>query len=355
MHFRQLLVIVLFLAIGKPVSAQVLFLGIQGQALLDTLVSVYKPSTVLSYSEARDTLYGRIHNLNDSVQCVYSGQRLYLPPGEDPTSWLFMNGSNEGINCEHTWPQSKGAATGNPESDMHHLFPTRSAVNAARDNFPFAEIPDVQTTQWYYLHQVQAYMPVQEIELYSERINGKFEPREDHKGNVARAMFYFYTMYQQEADAADPNYFPLQRQVLCEWHYLDPADSLETHRSWQIANYQDGKPNPYVVDCTLLARSFCPDTPGECPIPISPTYDGSFTSEKTEELLISPNPAYSKSVTIHAIEPGRLTILDSLGRKLMEVQWLPGQLLEIGNLTPGHYFVALDKKSGMATGQFIKE
>ncbi|MBK8566047.1 MAG: endonuclease [Saprospiraceae bacterium] len=355
MHFRQLLVIVLSVAFGKPISAQTIFPDMQGQALLDQLVQAYKPASVLTYGQARDTLYGLIYNQNDSVQCVYSGHRLYLPPGEDPTSWLFMSGTNDGINCEHTWPQSKGAATGNPESDMHHLFPTRSAVNAARDNFPFNEIPDVQTTQWYYLDQVQTYMPVQEIELYSERVNGTFEPREDHKGNVARAMFYFYTMYQQEADAADPNYFQLQRQVLCEWHYLDPADSLETRRSWQIANYQDGKPNPYVVDCTLLSRSFCSDTPGECPTPISSTQDGNVQHEKSESLLIAPNPITSNAVAIHATEPGRLTVLDSLGRKLMEVQWSPGQPLEIGSLPLGHYFIALDKKSGMATGQFIKE
>ncbi len=354
MHFRQLFIIILLAVFGKPLFAQTIFPNLQGQDLLDAIVNDFKPTTVLSYGQARDTLYGFIYNLNDSVQCVYSGHRLYLPPGEDPTSWLFMGGTNDGINCEHTWPQSKGAATGNPESDMHHLFPARSAVNTARDNFPFTEIPDVQTTQWYYLDQTQTYLPDQSIELYSERVNGLFEPREDHKGNVARAMFYFYTMYQQEADAADPSFFPPQMQTLCEWHYLDPADSLETLRSWRIASYQDGRPNPFVVDCTLLSRTYCPNTIGECPTPVSPTQEAIAVTPEMGHLPITPNPATS-TIVVQANEPGILTVWDSFGKKSMEMRWSPDQPVEVGSLPSGHYFILLDKKSGRAIGQFIKE
>ena len=64
----------------------------------------------------------------------------------------------------------------------------------ARADFPFAEIPDNETDTWYYLTLTLNTIPSSNIDLYSERRNGFFEPREDHKGNVARAMFYFYTM-----------------------------------------------------------------------------------------------------------------------------------------------------------------
>jgi len=102
--------------------------------------------------------------------------------------------------------------------------------------------------------------PSNDRDLWSELLPSvRFEPREDHKGNVARAMFYFYTVYRGESDAIDPNYFPPQIDNLCEWHLLDPVDLREVQRTEAIAVRQDGKVNPFVIDCNLLMRSYCTD------------------------------------------------------------------------------------------------
>jgi len=102
-------------------------------------------------------------------------------------------------------------------------------------------------------------LPLTNIDSYSEERTGiEWEPKENHKGNVARAMFYFYTMYKAEADAADPNYFNLQKNVLWQWHNGDPADALEISRTNQIGSYQQNKPNPYVLDATLVQRAYFP-------------------------------------------------------------------------------------------------
>jgi hypothetical protein len=42
-------------------------------------------------------------------------------------------------------------------------------------------------------------IPTSNIDEYSEDTNSQFEPREDHKGNLARAAFYFYTMHANES------------------------------------------------------------------------------------------------------------------------------------------------------------
>ncbi|RMG68541.1 MAG: T9SS C-terminal target domain-containing protein, partial [Calditrichaeota bacterium] len=237
-----------------------LFPGVVGQPLLDSLVAHFKPAHVLPYSQARDTLFARIYLENDSLRGVYSGYTIWLDPNQDPTTFAFQHH----INTEHTWPQSKGAGSGNPRSDMHHLFPVRDNVNSARGNLPFAEIDDAETDRWYRRSQVLQSIPSQFIDEYSEKDNDqpRFEPREDHKGNAARAMFYFYTMYRAEADAADPTFFPLQKAVLRRWHSLDPVDSLELVRTFKIATYQDGKPNPFVVDTTLVRRAYFPELYG---------------------------------------------------------------------------------------------
>jgi hypothetical protein len=149
-----------------------------------------------------------------------------------------------------------GAANEPQRSDMHHLFPTKDNVNSSRGNDPFAEIPDANTDVWYRLTESRSSIPTNYIDEYSEKENDSpqcFEPREDHKGNVARAMFYFYAIYQS---VANEDFWNLQKATLLAWHYLDPVDLTEYNRTWKIAGYQDNKPNPFVLDSTLARRSW---------------------------------------------------------------------------------------------------
>ena len=270
--------------------------GFSGQTLLNGLVGTYKPTNILDYANARDTMFANIYSQNDSLTCVYSGHTIYLDPNEDPTTAAFMGGGTNGINTEHTYPQALGASEGNARSNIYHLFPTRIEVNADRGNSPFTEIEDSQVDEWYYLNQSQSFMPSPSvIDLYSERKGTTFEPREDHKGDVARAMFYFYTMYKAEADNADPNYFETQRATLCDWHIQDPVDEKEWQRNIKIASYQEGKYNPFILDCTLPERCYCQDQNIEC----MPT---ALSTSEVEELPFVleqnfPNP-FSGSTTV---------------------------------------------------------
>jgi hypothetical protein len=330
-------------------TAQI-FPDFQGSELLDHLVAAYKPAHVLDYNIARDTLFSRIYREGDSVACVYSGHRRLLPPGEDPSAWLYDNGGADGINTEHTYPRSKGADEGFAFSDLHHLFPTRTGVNEARGNDPFGEIPDAQTQTWYYRDQAISTMPSMALEQYSEKKSGVFEPREDHKGNVARAMFYFYTMYKAEADAADPQFFSQQRFQLCQWHYIDPADSLETVRTWQIAHYQNDKPNPFVLDCTLAARCFCADVVPDCPAVISEADD---LPDEATPLLLMPNPSAGQ-FTLCADKPGEVTFYDSFGRLQLRRNWSPGDQLDAGRLPTGVYWLQFRQESRMQVVRLVK-
>jgi endonuclease I len=235
---------------------QVIHPGLSGQELIDALFEDYRPATVLTLAQAKDSIYASIDIQGDSVHGFYTDFAVLLEPGEDPSQSVFQNGN--GINLEHGWPQSKGATEGTQAyMDMHHLFPTRVAVNSARGSFPFAEIPDDETTTWYYKGDALSSIPSSNIDAYSESVNGAFEPRESVKGDVARAMFYFFTMYRAQADAAAPGFFDEQRADLCNWHLADPADDREQTRNEKIAALQDGRLNPFVLDCTLARRAYC--------------------------------------------------------------------------------------------------
>jgi endonuclease I len=261
-HWHALLILILSLltlsGAAQPAPAAI-FPELRGEALQQALRRAYKPERVLGYGPARERMYRELDNVNDSVYCLYTSHRLYLDPSvERASQYLYRDGHRDGINCEHLWPRSKGARDGMAKSDLHCLAPTRIAANDARGNSPFGEIDDRETQRWLrHGYSRQSKPPAETIDQYSEVKTGWFEPREAVKGDIARAMFYFYTMYREEADAADPDFFRQQVQTLCQWHRQDPPDARELTRTRAIARHQDGKPNPFVLDASLAERAFC--------------------------------------------------------------------------------------------------
>lgn len=238
---------------------------LQGDELLQTLQEQYRPSTVLPYNRVRDTLFRNIDARNDTLYGIYTEFAVYLPPGQDPTEAAFQ----AGINTEHSYPRGKGAGGFIPESDMHHLFPTRVEVNADRANFPYAEVPDEEAIHWYYKNQKVNFQPSADTGQFSELGVMAFEPPNAYKGDIARAIFYFYTMYTQAANAEDPDFFELQRPTLCQWQAQDPVGQREWDRTKAIAGYQEGKANPFVLDCTLATRCYCEEEVSPCTPPVS--------------------------------------------------------------------------------------
>ncbi len=206
--------------------------------------------TQLGYDNARMRMYNYIDNHNNTLTGVYSGLEV---------NWTYGGtGTNPApLNCEHTVPQSFFDYSEPMKSDIHHLFPTYLNWNSTRSNYPFAEIDDNITAKWMYLDQSQTTIPTSNIELYSEYANSTFEPREDHKGDCARSIFYFYTMYPTQAgdinSVGDIN-------TLYQWHLDDPVSAKETQRNSDIQTYQ-GDLNPYVDQPDLVARAweFIPD------------------------------------------------------------------------------------------------
>lgn len=219
--------------------------------LISYLNNNYKTNTVLSYNNARDVLYSQIDKnlFNNQVKCIYTNYYTILPNNVDPSTYLYENG----MNCEHLWPQSLGAGNSPMKSDMHHLRPCKENVNSYRSNKPFNNSPDNSTNNWLWLENNFTFIPSSNIDQYSENNSSVFEPREDVKGDIARSMFYFYTIYTNEAD---DNFFNAQKDILYEWHLSDPADNEEINRTWLIAEHQNNIPNPFILDYTLVYRCY---------------------------------------------------------------------------------------------------
>ena len=171
-----------------------------------------------SYKTARKLMYNYIDNIDNEITGVYSGYKV---------SWEYGGEGNNPfpINCEHTVPQSFFKGSSPMKSDLHHIYPTFNRWNSYRSNSPYGEIEDGKTEKWFRKASLSFDKPdAEEINEYSEYTRKKFEPRESHKGNVARAIFYFYTMY---AKRVRPISSLAKVETLIKWHKQDPVDREE--------------------------------------------------------------------------------------------------------------------------------
>ena len=198
---------------------------------------VSKNHKAVGYNAAKKILFGQLF-LQKGSQGYYV-KDLYCETN-------FTKGVGPGslpdqtqINTEHTWPQSKFTGsfpTETQKSDLHHLFPTDSKANSTRGNFDFAEVTENQN-----LSNCNA------SRSGPSTIAGGhtyFEPPLTHKGNVARAIFYFSIRYKMPVNEQ-------QEEFLKRWNHLDPVDDAERARNNEIEKLQ-GNRNPFIDNPDLI-------------------------------------------------------------------------------------------------------
>jgi endonuclease I len=344
--YTRYLLLMLIVLQTQQMQAQI-FPGLTGEILADAIRENYTPTILLNDTQVKDTLYAKVFLKEDSVRCIYSGLSRFLPDGEDPSIWLFNDGSEVGsVNLEHGWPKSKGAGDGTGGStNMYHLFPARTGINSDRAAHPYGEIDDNQTARWYYKAIEMSSIPSGDRSLYSEYISGEFEPRESVKGDVARAMFYFWTIYREDALAADPFYFESQREDLCLWHLEDPVDEEEMTRNIRIAPYQGGLDNPFIVDCSLVMRAYCDELP-DCEI---------VSTEMTNPLpcKLGWNSATNQLTIIGDSHLAwKVEVYDVLGRAAYSTVLNTNEISESLDLPTGHYIISAFHGPMHLAGQF---
>lgn len=195
------------------------------QSLKTALSSLLSQSFVQqSYSAARDEMFMVIDNQRVNGQGASSNQLEGVYTGQ------IINGfsnraaaQNMGFNTEHVFPQSLFSSNLPMRSDIHHLFPTNSNANSQRGNLPFGTVSNPSWQQG-----------------GSKKNNSRFEPRDEHKGEIARAMMYFVLRYQDYS-----NFFAPQTTILRQWHRDFPPDDIARKRNDDIEAVQ-GNRNPFV-------------------------------------------------------------------------------------------------------------
>lgn len=186
--------------------------------------------TILGYSKARDYLFGFL-DLKEDNEGYYLVDVYCHTEYRGPDVGKMKTPKPRMMNCEHTWPQSLFSKHFNNEmqkSDLHHLFVTRSDANMMRSSNPFGD------------NEGKAAGPDCNISTIGGARNSTlvFEPPREHKGNVARALFYFSVRYNLPIEN-------FQERTLRAWNKDDPVNADDLARNEAIFKLQNNR-NPFV-------------------------------------------------------------------------------------------------------------
>jgi hypothetical protein len=221
--------------------AETFYLPTQGlwDEALKTAIRTYTTTgyVTLGYNTARDYMFATIdkYSTNDTLECVYSGTKIRAVNRTEA--------QNQGFNTEHTYPQSYFSSNDPMVSDIFHLYPTLDAPNSCRSNYAFNKVFTITSPS----------CNVGGSKLGTDSTNETvYEPRDKHKGNVARSLFYFCVKY---GTIVSPGGFMSTKQEnrLRLWNYFDTVDANERLRNTRIAAYEHVR-NPFIDHAELVDR-----------------------------------------------------------------------------------------------------
>ena len=118
-------------------------------------------------------------------------------------------------------------------SDLHNLYPALARVELVRRNAQFGELDSSVPSKF------------DDIGCDMKTSFQMVEPRDEAKGNIARAIFYMHIEYG----------LPIvgQVQMYKKWHQMDPPDAEEKARNDKIAGLQ-GTRNRFIDNPELVEQ-----------------------------------------------------------------------------------------------------
>lgn len=207
------------------------------------LANLVAGHTSLGYNTGRDRMFDTVDKQpGDTIECVYSGIKIKAANRTEA--------QNQNFDTEHTWPQSFFSQNEPMRSDLFHLYPTSTSANNARSNYPFGYV--VSNITW------QNGGSKLGKDIYGATV---FEPRDVHKGDVARSMLYFVIRYTNYGNFLTTNF----EQILKEWNSFDTVSTRELNRNTSIASFQL-KRNPFIDHPEFINRIYSFATTNTQPI-----------------------------------------------------------------------------------------
>ena len=223
-----------------------------GKALLAALHELTgKEFRQHTYGEAQNYIFSAADNvLKDGTRGVidaYSGVFVegtstegsdYREQGDENQDGFIDKG---GMNVEHVWPQSFFKDQLPMRADVHHLMATFIHPNGVRGSLPFCAVSG--SGQY---HNKDGAKGDQSC----------FEPPDETKGRVARALLYFVTRYYDKSitnGSFSEEFWNEKLDLILGWNRDFPPTREERSRNDRVQSFQ-GNRNPFVDDPGLADR-----------------------------------------------------------------------------------------------------
>ena len=283
--------------------------------------------------------------MDGTVLDIYSEN----PSGTDPYTYIFVedqcgnfNAEGQCYNREHLMPTSVFGGMSPMDSDMHHIFPTDGWVNNRRDVLPFGIVNNPS-----YISQNGSKRGSNSTPGYSA---GAFEVIDEFKGDVARALLYFGTRYEDRiAEWSHPMLNNTSDQVfsnwflalLLEWHEMDPPSERERNRN-NVAYEFQGNRNPFVDRPEFVNRIWNPGTS-----------NNAWTNKYN--ISVYPNPSFNGEIRIESERRIESVIIYTLaGGITRHIEIANSDTnIEISDLHAGFYILHIHTDAGIKIQKLI--
>lgn len=225
--------------------------GKQDSVLKSTLGQIIRPHTAIPYGSGAESTWG-VFYYSDQDEEGYC-MDMYCDSWKKFTS---VGAVVSGCNIEHSFAKSWWGGTKNDAyKDCYHLNPSNSTANSSRSNYPLG-VPTKDLKDQSVTGSLKVGRATYEGETFYV-----FEPKDEYKGDFARAYFYMATCYGDELtwrlDNKDvgskyamrnDSYLEFRDweiEVLLTWHRQDPVSEKETKRMDAVSDFQHNR-NPYI-------------------------------------------------------------------------------------------------------------
>lgn len=322
--------------------------NVQNTSHSQVFYSNYAPAYVIPFEE-RDTTGGQkvVDCRYSGFQHIYTGQFFYNPVGDLSREHTYA------YSWMPTWPDQDNIQY----SDVHNLYPVhQNNANATRSNYPLGIVVNPTST---FLDGKLGFN-ADGIRVY--------EPRDAHKGNAARAIFYMAARYHSFAEnwslpeqISFTVLYGQDQDILKQWHWQDVPDRREIARNDFIASIQ-GSRNPFIDNpnwvCRINFKTMELIDDPEVPCITTPN---SMEEAVFGTVSIYPNPAdglVNISLDMKNGETLTADILDMTGRsvKSLGLNAAQGQSrhqLDFTGLTKGVYLLRIQGGTGHLTSKVI--
>lgn len=237
------------------------------QGIIDdhTVVGYKSLGTLMQYSDTEEANGKDVVDIYTTCTFTVSGA----------LTWASSGSVGDGMNREHTVPQSWFSEASPMVSDAFHIYPTDCKANNNRSSYLYGEFTGSGTSYSSskcsesgklsstgtksiasYTVSGKTYTPTA---TYSGQV---YEPADEYKGDIARGYFYMATRYADKCSSwsggafgSDNNGFKnYTAELMLKWHRQDPVSRKELIRNEVIygnstynkSSLKQGNRNPFI-------------------------------------------------------------------------------------------------------------